>query len=156
MKIIITKGVGSGPTSLSAFDAALGNAGISDFNLIILSSVIPANSTISIQQFSPLAQDVGAKLYVVIAKQFCKIPGNSAWAGLSWAQNTNNDAGIFVEYGAESKENLLTYLDSTLKFMKKRRQNQYYNEGCYTVDINCINSPVCAVVAAIFNVEGWE
>jgi arginine decarboxylase len=39
--IIITTGTAQGPTALAAFDAALLGAGVANYNLIPLSSVIP-------------------------------------------------------------------------------------------------------------------
>ena len=44
MKIIVTSGTGEGPTSLAAFDAALLDAGVANYNLICLSSIIPPGS----------------------------------------------------------------------------------------------------------------
>lgn len=41
MKIYIAPGKGVGATELGAFDAALNDSGIANFNLIRLSSVIP-------------------------------------------------------------------------------------------------------------------
>lgn len=39
MHIYVTTGTGEGPTPLAAFDAALINAGVANYNLICLSSV---------------------------------------------------------------------------------------------------------------------
>ncbi len=44
MKIKVTYGIGEGATKLAAFDRALFDAGIANYNLIKLSSVIPENS----------------------------------------------------------------------------------------------------------------
>ena len=41
MKLYIAKAIGRGSTELAAFDAALVGAGVANFNLIRLSSVIP-------------------------------------------------------------------------------------------------------------------
>ena len=41
MNIYVSSGIGYGQTKLAAFDAALNEAGIANFNLIKLSSVIP-------------------------------------------------------------------------------------------------------------------
>jgi arginine decarboxylase len=41
MQIHVSSGRGEGPTPLAAFDAALRDAGVSNYNLIALSSVIP-------------------------------------------------------------------------------------------------------------------
>ena len=39
--IVLSTGLGVGPTALAAFDAALLDAGVANYNLICLSSVIP-------------------------------------------------------------------------------------------------------------------
>ena len=45
-KVILTSGVGIGATKLNAFDNALLNAGIGNFNLSPVSSVIPPKAKI--------------------------------------------------------------------------------------------------------------
>ena len=68
-KIRISKGVGSGPTPLSAFDAALYTTGIGNYNLIHLSSVIPPNHEPVIEQVTD-NDDIsayGKRLYLVYA-----------------------------------------------------------------------------------------
>jgi arginine decarboxylase len=46
LRIQIATGTGAGPTPLGAFDAALLDAGVANYNLICLSSVIPPASAI--------------------------------------------------------------------------------------------------------------
>jgi pyruvoyl-dependent arginine decarboxylase len=46
MNIHLSSGVGAGPTELAAFDAALMDAGLANYNLLCLSSVIPPNARI--------------------------------------------------------------------------------------------------------------
>lgn len=41
MKIQVTLGAGEGETGINAFDKALMDAGIADFNLVEMSSIIP-------------------------------------------------------------------------------------------------------------------
>jgi hypothetical protein len=54
MEIYLSTGIGEGPTPLAAFDAAL-NAGIANYNLIVLSSVIPARSVMRRAKFVAIA-----------------------------------------------------------------------------------------------------
>jgi Pyruvoyl-dependent arginine decarboxylase (PvlArgDC) len=72
--IRLTSGFGTGPTRLAAFDAALREAGIANFNLILLSSVIPAGSELvdagaAAEPRSPPIGDWGDRLYIVLADQ---------------------------------------------------------------------------------------
>ena len=48
MHIQIGSGVGLGPTKMAAFDAALHQAGVANYNLLRLSSVIPADSHVAL------------------------------------------------------------------------------------------------------------
>ena len=45
--IRVSHGAGTGPTRMAAFDAALHAAGVADFNLLRLSSVIPPSAVVS-------------------------------------------------------------------------------------------------------------
>ena len=94
MEIRITSGTGSGPTKLAAFDSALLAAGIGNYNLVPLSSVIPPGA--SIVRDVPVDNDIewGHRLYVVMAAQHETDPGLEAWAGLGWAQAKM--AGVFL------------------------------------------------------------
>jgi arginine decarboxylase len=70
-KIIVTKGVGEGQTELAAFDGALVNAGIANYNLIYLSSVIPVGAKVLVRRYSGSEKEFGHKLYVVMSKVSC-------------------------------------------------------------------------------------
>ena len=66
--IYVSSGIGNGQTKLSAFDATLWNAGVANFNLIKLSSIIPPYSQIKIQNLKDNGvKNFGDKLYVVLA-----------------------------------------------------------------------------------------
>ena len=67
MRIDIVWGESEGKTLLSAFDRALLNAGIHNFNLIPLSSVIPPQSVIHETGTYTSSDRVGEILYVVIS-----------------------------------------------------------------------------------------
>src|SRR3989344_3563037 len=67
MLISLTYGKGTGKTELSAFDAALWDAGIGDFNLITLSSVIPPDSRVEIRKLPRGKQRIGDSLKYAIS-----------------------------------------------------------------------------------------
>ena len=71
MKLYLANAIGRGSTELAAFDAALVGAGVANFNLIRLSSVIPPNGEIVEVERCPFAQDGGwgDRLYAVYAEQ---------------------------------------------------------------------------------------
>jgi len=156
-KIYVTCGIGKGLTDISAFDAALINAGIANYNLIYLSSVIPKGSKIEIKKLKPKKTEYGRKLYVVIARCDQDISGKEAWAGLGWSQDRMG-RGLFVEHKSENREAVIRLIRNSLKDMKKLRPLRPYKYGRinYSVTgIKCKNKPVCAVVAAVYQSEGW-
>ncbi|MEZ3115550.1 pyruvoyl-dependent arginine decarboxylase [Halobaculum sp. MBLA0147] len=67
MEIHVAAGVGHGPTELSAFDAALADAGVGDYNLVTVSSVVPADGTVRVVDRAPDLGPAGGRLTVVRA-----------------------------------------------------------------------------------------
>jgi hypothetical protein len=61
--IAIARGLGQGPTLLAAFDTTLLDAGVANYNLICLSSVIPPGSTIERRRWTTPPQHWGQRLY---------------------------------------------------------------------------------------------
>jgi arginine decarboxylase len=65
--IPITSGVGRGRTKLAAFDAALFDAVIANYNLLHLISIIPDGFTPVVRKLDQNAVEYGFRLYVVLA-----------------------------------------------------------------------------------------
>jgi arginine decarboxylase len=74
MKIQITTGVGEGPAPLAAFDTALLSAGVANYNLLCLSSVIPPASIIERATYITPADKYGHRLYIVMAQEQAAVP----------------------------------------------------------------------------------
>ena len=85
MRVQVASGLGSGPTKLAAFDAALMSAGVANFNLLVLSSVIPGGTEVAVRE-RPIEVDGawGDRLYVVMAQECVTSRNAEAWAGLGW------------------------------------------------------------------------
>lgn len=154
MEICVTYGTGEGPTDLAAFDAALHDAGISNYNLITLSSIIPAGSRVKIRKFKQNEKEYGNKLFVVLSKKIETTVGKEAWAGLGWTQD-NLGRGVFVEHWGDNKMDVEKLIASSLEHMISRRRGKYGKIRRKIVGIKCKGKPVCAVVVAIFKNEGW-
>lgn len=100
-RIRVVWGASEGPTELSAFDAALADAGIHNYNLMRLSSVIPAGPDIEVVGTAPDLGPVGEELHVVESSSVAA-PGESAAAGIGWARSESG-RGIFYEvHGADA------------------------------------------------------
>ncbi len=102
MKITVTSGTGEGPTSLAAFDAALLDAGVANYNLIYLSSVIPNGGIIERNKFIMPTDEYGYRLYVVMSRHEEHQLGKTAWTGLGWTQDKASKCGLFVEIQGSS------------------------------------------------------
>jgi arginine decarboxylase len=156
MQIRIASAVGRGPTPLAAFDGALRGAGVQDYNLITLSSVIPPGSTLVRTQFSTPPGEYGHRLYVVMAHQEATRPGEEAWAGLGWTQEPESGRGLFVELHGSSRRTVETEIGSTLDAMKQARRYAYDKNESEIAGAVCEREPVCALVIAVYLSEGWD
>ena len=150
--IRVSRGTGSGPTRLAAFDQALLDAGLADYNLIRLSSVIPPNAVVrEVSTYDDTAGTHGDAAYCVYAEAYASTPDEEAWAGLAWADHHNNTgAGFFVEHSASSEAILCRDLDSTLHAMSLARGDNYRLAGRVLSSAVCVDHPDCAVVVATY------
>ena len=155
MLITVTSGVGSGPTPLAAFDAALRDAGVENYNLIPLSSVIPAHATIQRDRLAPRSDEYGHRLYVVMARSETAEVAQAAWAGLGWTQESETGRGLFVELYGSSKRDVEDSIEATLESMKPGRPYDYGKNETELTGIVCSGPPVCAVVLAAYSSDGW-
>ena len=132
--ISVSRGTGSGPTRLAAFDRALQDAGLANYNLIRLSSVIPPNAVVrEISSLDHAAGTHGDVAYCVYADAYASTPGEEAWAGIAWADHHDNTgAGLFVEHTASSEATVRRDLDSTLQAMSLSRGDNYRLGGSGT------------------------
>lgn len=156
MKIVITTGASSGTTPLAAFDAALLDAGVGNYNLVPLSSVIPPETELEFAKYEAPKQEYGHRLYVVISSQQAIEPQQEAWAGLGWVQDRHRK-GLFVELHGRSEAEVEQEIRDTLECMMANRQDYVYGPiQSKTVGIRCVDEPVCAVVIAVYESQGWK
>lgn len=155
MQIKICCGTGSGKTFLSAFDSALVDAGVGNYNLIYLSSVIPKGAAIVETEHVEKANDYGSKLYVVMARCDQNEFGKEAWAGLGWIQDEEG-RGLFVEHHAEGRKEVERLISNSLDDMREGRSFSYGDINSAITGIRCENRPVCAVVVAIYQIESFN
>lgn len=155
MQIKITSAVGTGPTTLGAFDAALRGAGIENYNLIALSSVIPTGAELVRTRFVTPPDEYGHRLYVVMARHETSNPGEEAWAGLGWTQESETGRGLFVELHGTSRRMVDTAIESTLISMKADRPYDYGKNETEIVGATCDRDPICALAIAVYTSEPW-
>ncbi len=159
MKIQISSGLGTGPTKLAAFDSSLNAAGVANFNLLKLSSVIPPKSEIVIRKDgepSKVPGNWGDKLYVVMAETRVDTPNVEAWAGIGWVQDKKTRRGLFVEHEGNSEEAVRRDIKQSLEALMATRNVDFGNINMHVVGLVCTHYPVCALVVAVYKSSDWE
>ncbi|WP_265522362.1 pyruvoyl-dependent arginine decarboxylase [Oerskovia flava] len=157
LTIRVSRGTGAGRTTLAAFDAALADAGVANFNLIRLSSVVPPGSTVlEVDKVDQLVGEHGDALYCVYADAYAVLPGHEAWAGVAWSlRDDDSGAGLFVEHEGPSHEQVDLDLSLSLQDLSVTRGGGFHEAGRALSHITCDSLPVCAVVVATYRREGW-
>lgn len=157
MDIQLATGIGTGPTKLSAFDAALNDAGVANYNLIRLSSVIPPNSNIVEKRIKAIPPGQwGDRLYVVMAEKRVDTPNTEAWAGIGWVQDKASKKGLFVEHEGESEHSVKRDIKSSLEALMATRNVNFGPVHMKVVGKTCTHLPICALVVAVFQASDWE
>jgi arginine decarboxylase len=155
VRIVITKGIGEGPTPIAAFDAALMAAGVANYNLISLSSIIPPGSTVVRARYLTPPDEYGHRLYMVIARAEAIEPGQEIWAGIGWTQERADGRGLFVELHGCEQGQVVEALDQSLRAMIEGRGRAYGPIEYELAGAVCEGRPVCALVIAIYQSQGW-
>lgn len=164
MDIKIVSGVGTGKTILSAFDCALKDAGVYNYNLIVLSSIIPPGSKVSkAKSYETPPEEYGHKLYVVKAEYRSEEVGKYIAAGIGWYQ-LEGGRGIFVEHEIKGETRIAVESEielrvkNSLKDLAKFRNIRFDESKVHsTTAITQIkDSPTCVLVIAVYQSEGWR
>ena len=164
MEIKVVCGVGSGRTILSAFDSALKDAGVYNYNLVTLSSIIPPGSKVDkIRRYETPPEEYGHKLYVVKAELRSEEVGKFIAAGIGWYQ-IEDGRGIFVEHeikgetkvAVESEINLR--IKNSLKDLAKFRRIKLDESRIkFAMSLTQIKDhPTCVLALAVYQSEGWN
>jgi len=155
-EVCISTGAGVADTPLAAFDAALYEAGIGDYNLLPLSSVIPAGVTVLEKQPDLTGVGWGDRLYVVLAHQHASVVGEEAWAGIGWMQEDGEPRrGLFVEHHGASETEVESQIQASLESMREYRPQTFGPVRSVVRGTRCSGRPVCAVVSALYQHQTW-
>ncbi len=156
MKIQISSGTGKAHTKLAAFDAALHEAGVENYNLIRLSSIIPAGSNVAISK--PIKERQGKwgdRLYVVMADMRVDTPNKEAWAGIGWVQDKKTGKGLFVEHEGNNEATVRRDIKASLEAMMGTRNIDFGEIQMEVAGRTCTHDPVCALVIAVYQATKW-
>jgi arginine decarboxylase len=157
MKLYIAKAIGRGSTQLAAFDAALVGAGVANFNLIRLSSVIPPDGEIVEVERCPFAREGGwgDRLYAVYAEQRTGVTGEQVWAGVGWTQDRATGRGLFVEHEGTREQDVTEQIRASLDDLQAVRGLRLGRVRTCVVGAMCTGAPTCALVVCGYSTEPW-
>jgi arginine decarboxylase len=170
LSVSVVPATGHGPTRLAAFDAALRGAGVANFNLVRLSSVIPPGTTVLSGELgsdrpidlrnSGLARRSvpggwGDRLYAVWAFQSAELLGQEAWAGVAWSQDPSDGRGLFVEHEGSSEAQVREELEASLESICAARGMDHLDRHFVVTGTRCEGEPVAALVIAPYQTASW-
>ncbi|WP_136718045.1 pyruvoyl-dependent arginine decarboxylase [Halorientalis salina] len=125
-------GRATGPTPTASYDAALAAANVHNFNLITVSSVIPAEAHLEAVGTAPDLGDVGDSLTVVQARA-TRDPGDPAAAGIGWARSESGK-GLFYESSGEDAAAVRDRIEQGLDAGKELRDWTFVEGDSVVVD----------------------
>ncbi len=163
MKIYLTTGVGYGKTPISAFDGALRDAGVDNFNLLTLSSVVPPGAEVVFEKYKPEGDQWGNKLFCVMAEIRTRESGQYIGAALGWYQ-LEDGRGVFVEHmeKGETREaveaNLTEEINQSLTDMCHSRNIAFEKDRLrMKMSITRVeDSSASVLVVAAYKSENWD
>lgn len=164
MDIKVVTGKGTGQTLLSAFDAALKDCGVYNYNLIALSSIIPPNSHIErVEQYQTPPEEYGYKLYVIRADNKSETQGEVIGAGIGWYQLEDN-RGMFVEHSFtgnnkdEVEASLAKLIKTSLSDLCQFRGFDFDEAKVNTAFsvAECDSTPISTLALAIYKSQSWD
>ncbi len=136
------------PTAMSAYDAALADANIHNYNLVTVSSVIPAGPPLEAVGTAPDLGPAGNRLTVVQSKAtLAPSEDGPAVAGIGWARSESG-RGIFYEASGEDRDTVRETIEAGLAAGRELRDWEFVEEdfvvrgaeaagGEYTTTVVC-------------------
>jgi len=132
--IRVVWGTGTGPTATSSYDAALAAANVHNYNLMTVSSVVPADTPIEVVGTAPDLGPAGNRLTVVQGRQ--TVPpdrGQPPVVGLGWARDRSG-RGIFYEASGTDRESVRATVEAGLSRGTELREWSFIEEDCLLRD----------------------
>lgn len=163
MIISVIAASGNGKTSLSSFDNALKHAGVCNYNLIVLSSIIPRGARIKkIKQYTTPSNEYGHRLYVVKAEAHASDPHIAVAAGVGWYQFADK-SGVFVEHDIEgltsksARDALTEIIYTSLSDLCAFREEKFHqNRAGISIAMSDPGEGFrCALSLAVYKSEPW-
>ncbi|WP_254546054.1 pyruvoyl-dependent arginine decarboxylase [Halomarina pelagica] len=142
--IRVVRGTANAPTRMASYDAALAEAGIHNYNLVAVSSVIPTGAHVERVGTAPDLGPAGERLTVVEAR--ATVESGTAVAGLAWATEADG-RGIFYEAGGIDELEVRARLEEGLAAGKALRDWTFVDEGRELVAVDAASDGYATAVA---------
>jgi len=146
--IRVVWGTATGPTALASYDAALSEAGVHNYNLRTLSSVIPAGPDIEVVGTAPDLGPPGEGL-TVVQSAVTAAPGERAAAGIGWARSESGP-GIFYEVEGTDPDAVRAEIREGLTAGRDLREWEFVDEHVQVRSVAPAAEYATAVVLAAY------
>ncbi|NEU55629.1 pyruvoyl-dependent arginine decarboxylase [Halorussus sp. MSC15.2] len=148
--IRVAWGTGTGPTEMSSYDAALADANLHNYNLVAVSSMIPADAEVEAVGTAPDLGPAGERLTVVQARATRAGPGHVS-AALGWTASEEGP-GLFYEAAGETDpEDVTERVRTGLAAGRELREWTFTGERVETASIDAeAGVYATAVVVAVY------
>ena len=171
VRLPVLSATGSARTGLAAFHRALVHLDLGQYNLIRLSSVIPADTEVGAgrpargpalhprwqgdRPYDFVDGQRGDRLYCVYSERVTDVPGEEAWAGVGWAQRRDGEGGYFVEHDGTSPETVRAAVRASLAEMTADEDVAFEPPQWVLEGAVCEGEPVCALVVVPYAAVAW-
>ncbi|WP_331235738.1 pyruvoyl-dependent arginine decarboxylase [Natronorarus salvus] len=146
--IRVVWGHASAPTAIAAYDAALAEAGVENYNLVSVSSVIPAEASVEAVGTAPDLGPIGGILTVVEAR--ATSVDEPVSAALAWSVSREGP-GLFYETGGEFDEaTARERVERGIEAGQGLREWTFEEPSVVTVRAEPAGEYACAVVLAVY------
>ena len=125
--IRVVWGTATGPTATAAYDAALAGANVHDYNLVTVSSVIPAGPSLEVVGTAPDLGPAGNRLTVVQSTETVPPGDDAAVAGIGWARSESG-RGVFYEATGSDPDAVRATIERGLAAGKDLREWTFVEE----------------------------
>ena len=151
-KIILASGVGFGTTEITAFDNALLKAGVGNYNLIKVSSIIPPNSQYEGNNLKLLNEKpIGSLLPAVYTYTYSRRENQPILSAImcGFPKDKNNNGVIFKYSGNSNPDEAKFILNQMLDEASKNRNTSYISREFIFAYSKNSNIYTCSLAVAL-------
>ena len=146
--IYVVRGRGTAPTAMASYDAALAEAGVHNYNLASVSSIVPAGATVTEVGTAPSLGPAGNRLTVVEARSTIEGLGTAS-AALGWT--TGPGPGLFYEADDDDSDAVRETVEVGLEAGRDLREWTFEEESIVvTTAEGTAGAYTTAVVLAVY------